>query len=148
MLTWWSLLAPPQTQVAARRIVITLLALAVLAVAGGLIAGWHGAASVFLGGLVAAAGAAAYVLTVIASLGGRGGGTLRPLSAGQFVRAILRAFAVKLLVIVVLLWLCFTQYAKLVAPIFLGTFTLYVLLLLRLTLVFLDPLTQRLQQEG
>jgi ATP synthase protein I len=90
------------------------------AVIAGFAAGMHGALSAALGGLVGIAATIAFA--VVASLGGVG-------SAGMALAAILRAEAVKIAVIVVLLWLVLSTYKNVIVVWFIGSFLISVLLL-------------------
>jgi ATP synthase protein I len=90
-----------------------LVATAALAVIAGLVAGWHGALSAALGGLVSFA----------AGLGFAGMASLaRSDSAGNVVIAALRAEAVKIVLIVLLLWLVMTTYKNIVVIAFFASF--------------------------
>lgn len=93
------------------QVVITLLA-------GLVLAGWGGpdwGVSALLGGAVSIVAGAAY--GVVISRIGRG-------SAEQALRGMLRAEAVKVLVIVAGLWLVFSTYDEVFGPGFVGTFIL------------------------
>lgn len=92
-----------------------LAATVVMALFGGLVAGWHGALSVFLGGAVVSAAAIASML--VATLGGRASA-----SPGAALLAVLRAEAVKVAVIVLLLWLVLSSYEDVVMLGFIGSF--------------------------
>lgn len=87
----------------------------VMALPGGFVAGWHGAISVLLGGAVVSA--AAGVSMLVASLGARATG-----SPGGALLALLRAEAVKIAVIVALLWLVLSIYKDVVVVGFIGSF--------------------------
>lgn len=87
----------------------------VMALLGGIIAGWHGAISALLGGAVVSA--AAGVSMLVASLGARATG-----SPGGALLALLRAEAVKIAVIVALLWLVLSSYKDVVVVGFIGSF--------------------------
>lgn len=87
----------------------------VMALVGGIIAGWHGAISALLGGAVVSA--AAGVSMLVASLGARATG-----SPGGALLALLRAEAVKIAVIVALLWLVLSSYKDVVVVGFIGSF--------------------------
>lgn len=90
-----------------------LLATAALAVAAGWLAGTHGALSAALGGLVSFA----------AGLGFAGVVTLsRVDTAGSVVFSALRAEAIKIILIVLLLWLVMATYENVVVLAFFGTF--------------------------
>jgi ATP synthase protein I len=90
-----------------------LIATAALTLLAGLAAGVHGALSAALGGAVSlgAGGAAA----VVASMG-------RAQSAGGVLIGALRAEAVKIGLIVILLWLVLEAYDELVVLAFFGSF--------------------------
>jgi ATP synthase protein I len=91
---------------------------AALAVAGGLIWGIHGAVSAALGGLVNVAAGWAYGWLV----------TRRTRqSAGQALATMFRAEAVKVALIVALIWLSITNYKELVVASFLIAFVITVL---------------------
>ena len=90
-----------------------LLATAALAVVAGFAAGAHGALSAGLGGLVSFTAGVAFA--GVASLG-------RSDSAGSVVIGALRAEAIKIIVIVLLLWLVMTTYRNVVTVAFFGTF--------------------------
>jgi ATP synthase protein I len=95
-----------------------LLATAALTIVAGLWAGAHGALSAALGGSVSfASGLAA---AVVASLG--------KADAGGVVLAALSAEAVKIGLIVILLWLVLAAYRDVVVIAFLGTFIATVLI--------------------
>ncbi len=96
-----------------------LIATVALTLAAGLAAGAHGALSAALGGAVSlcAGGAAA----VVASLGGAQ-------SAGGVLIGALRAEAVKIGLIVILLWLVLEAYDDVVALAFFGSFFATVLI--------------------
>lgn len=96
-----------------------LLATAALTIVAGFWAGAHGALSAALGGAVSfASGLAA---AVVASLG-------KTDSAGGIVLAALGAEAVKIGLIVILLWLVLATYREVVVTAFLGTFVATVLI--------------------
>ncbi len=86
-----------------------------MALLGGLLGGRHGAISVLLGGAVVSA--AAVLSMMVASYGAR-------VSAGPggALLALLRAEAVKIAVVVLLLWLVFTSYKDVVVVAFIGSF--------------------------
>jgi len=96
-----------------------LAATIVMALVGGLLAGRHGAVSVLLGGLVVSAAAGASML--VASLGARASA-----SPGSALLAVLRAEAVKVAIIVLLLWLVLTSYKDVVMLGFIGSFVVSV----------------------
>jgi ATP synthase protein I len=93
-----------------------------MAVFGGLIAGRHGAISVLLGGAVVSA--AAVASTVVASLGAR-----TRAGPGGALLAMLRAEAVKVAVLVLLLWLVLSSYKGVVVIGFIGSFIVSVAIL-------------------
>lgn len=92
-----------------------LAATVVMALLGGIVAGWHGAISVLVGGAVVSA--AAGVSMLVASLGARASG-----SPGGALLAVLRAEAVKIAVMVALLWLVLSSYKDVVVVGFIGSF--------------------------
>lgn len=92
-----------------------LAATVVMALFGGLLAGLHGAISVFLGGVVVSA--AAGVSVIVASLGARASA-----SPGGALLAMLRAEAVKIAVLVLLMWLVLSSYKEVVILGFIGSF--------------------------
>jgi len=96
-----------------------LVATAALTLAGGLLAGVDGALSAALGGGVSMV--AGWVSAVVASKGkGR--------SAGDVLINALRAEAVKISLIAVLLWLVLATYDGVVAPALLGSFVITVVI--------------------
>lgn len=94
-----------------------LLASVAVAVAGGCWAGWHGALSAFLGGIVNVCASAVFALLVW--LG-------RPATAGATVRTMIRAEAARITVIVLQLWLVLTSYREVVPGAFIAAFVLTV----------------------
>lgn len=92
-----------------------LAATVAMALVGGMLAGRHGAVSVLLGGVVVSAAAGASML--VAALGARASA-----SPGGALLAVLRAEAVKIAVIVLLLWLVLTSYKDVVMLAFIGSF--------------------------
>lgn len=96
-----------------------LLATAALTIVAGFWAGAHGALSAALGGTVSFA--SGLVAAVVASLG-------KTKSAGDVLVAALGAEAIKIGLIVVLLWLVFATYREVVVVAFLGTFIATVLI--------------------
>ena len=82
--------------------------------------GPHGALSAMLGGLVGIAAALAFA--VVASLGGTS-------SAGIALLAVLRAEAVKIALIVLLLWLVLKTYKDVSVAWFIGSFLVSVVIL-------------------
>lgn len=103
-----------------------LIATAILVVAGGVLAGPHGALSSALGGTVSlfAYGASA----LMASNG-------KARSAAGILSWALLAEAVKIGLIVVLLWLVLATYERVVMPAFFGSFFATVLLFFKALLV-------------
>jgi len=95
-----------------------LLASAVAAGAGGWWAGWHGALSAFLGGLVNVA--AGVVFAMLVRVG-------RPETAVATLRTMLRAETAKVAVIVLQLWLVLTSYRDIVPGAFIAAFVCTVL---------------------
>lgn len=89
------------------------LATAVLTVLSGALAGSHGALSATLGGLVSLAASVGFVGA--ASLG-------KADSAESVMFGALRAEAIKIIVIVLLLWLVMATYENVVVLAFFGTF--------------------------
>jgi ATP synthase protein I len=90
-----------------------LLATAALTLAAGIWGGAHGALSASLGGLISIV--AGWASGIIASPG-------KAESTGEVLFTALRAEAVKIGLIVILLWLVLTMYGSVVVPAFLGTF--------------------------
>lgn len=90
-----------------------LIATVALAAIAGWIAGGHGALSATLGGLVSFTAGLAFA--AVASAG-------RSNHAGIAMLAAIRAEAVKILVIVALLWLVLATYKNVVIVAFIGTF--------------------------
>jgi ATP synthase protein I len=86
----------------------------------GAIAGAHGALSALLGGSVSILAGIAFA--VVASMS-------KPVTAGVALLHVLRAEAVKILVVVILLWLVLTTYKDVVLLAFFGTFAASVLAL-------------------
>ena len=95
-----------------------MLASAAAAAAGGWWAGWHGAISAFLGGIVNVS--AGIVFAMLVRFG-------RPETAGATVRTIIRAEAAKITLIVLQLWLVLTGYRDIVDGAFIAAFVLTVL---------------------
>jgi ATP synthase protein I len=95
-----------------------LLAIAAVAGAGGWWAGWHGALSAFLGGIVNIC--AGVVFALLVRLG-------RPRTAAATVRTMIRAEAAKIAVIVLQLWLVLKSYPEIVHATFIAAFVLTVL---------------------
>ena len=96
-----------------------VLATAALALAAGAWWGAHGALSAALGGLVSFGASLGFA--VVAASG-------RADSAGRLLFTALRAEAVKIGLIVVLLWLVLATYKNVVVPAFFGTFAVTVLI--------------------
>jgi ATP synthase protein I len=96
-----------------------LIATAALTLAGGLLAGVDGALSAALGGAVSIC--AGWVSAVVASRG-------KALSAGEVLFGALRAEAVKIGLIVLLLWLVLALYENVVVPALFGSFVITVLI--------------------
>ena len=96
-----------------------LIVTVAMMVALGLLRGFHGAASALLGGLVSIVSAGAFS----AIISGYQGST----ASGVLITA-LKAEAVKIVVIVTLLWLVLTLYKDVVAAGFIGTFALTVVI--------------------
>src|SRR3954453_1843003 len=85
----------------------------------GLISGVHGATSALLGGIVSLISAAAFAVVISRSRGSTASGVL--------ITAI-KAEAVKVVVMVTLLWLVMTLYKDVIAVGFIGTFVLTVII--------------------
>jgi ATP synthase protein I len=85
----------------------------------GLLSGVHGAASALLGGVVSIISAAAFSAIVSRYQG---------VTAGGALITALKAEAVKIVIMVILLWLVLTLYKDVVAVGFIGTFALTVLI--------------------
>ena len=96
-----------------------LMATAVLALAGGILAGVDGALSAALGGAVSLC--AGWGSAVVASKG-------KAQSAGEILVSALMAEGVKIGLIVLLLWLVMATYDSVVAPAFFGSFIVTVLI--------------------
>jgi ATP synthase protein I len=96
-----------------------LMATAVLALAGGILAGMDGALSAALGGAVSFC--AGCVSAVVAARG-------KVQSAGEVLIGALTAEGVKIGLIVILLWLVLATYDEVVAPAFFGSFVATVLI--------------------
>jgi ATP synthase protein I len=95
-----------------------LLASTVAAGAGGWWAGWQGALSAFLGGMINVS--AGVVFAMLVRLG-------RPQTAAGTLRTMLRAEAAKVAVIVLQLWLVLTGYREVVHGAFIAAFVCTVL---------------------
>jgi ATP synthase protein I len=85
----------------------------------GLIGGFHGAASALLGGVVSIVAAAAFAVIISRD---------RDSTAGGVLITAIKAEAVKIIVMITLLWLVMTLYKDVVAVGFIGTFALTVLI--------------------
>ncbi len=85
----------------------------------GLIWGFHGAASALLGGIVSIVSAAAFAVIISRD---------RDSTAGGVLITAIKAEAVKIIVMITLLWLVMTLYKDVVAVGFIGTFALTVLI--------------------
>jgi len=96
-----------------------LIATAALTLAGGVLAGVDGALSAALGGAVSIC--AGWVSAVVAARG-------KARSAGEVLFGALRAEAVKIGLIVILLWLVLAAYEDVVAPALFGSFLITVLI--------------------
>ncbi len=92
-----------------------VVATVVMALLGALLAGQHGAISALLGGAVIST--AAWVSMLVALLGARAG-----TGPGGALLALLRAEAVKVAVIVLLLWVVLSSYKDVVVLGFIGSF--------------------------
>ena len=108
----------PQRYPVARIASWQVLASAVVASLGAWWAGWHGAVSGLLGGLVNVS--AGVVFATLIRLG-------RPESAAATMSTMIRAEAAKITVIVLLLWLVLTSYTEVVHGAFLAGFIVTVL---------------------
>jgi ATP synthase protein I len=95
-----------------------LIATGIIAVAGALGWGWHGALSGLLGGITNVAAGAAYAVVV---------GLANPASAGGTLVTAFRAEAIKIVLIVIQLWLVLTMYADVVHAVFFAAFVVTVL---------------------
>ena len=96
-----------------------LLATVALTLLAWVVAGGHGALSAALGGAVSMCAGAGSAM--VASLGDKQ-------SAGGVVTGALRAEGIKIALIVGLLWLVLANYAEVVAPAFLGSFIVTILI--------------------
>ena len=96
-----------------------LMATVALALIAGALAGGHGALSAALGGAVSIV--AGLASAVVASLG-------RAKSAEGALFAVLRAEAVKIGLIVILLWLVLATYRDIAVPVFIGSFAVTVVI--------------------
>ena len=97
-----------------------VLATAVAAMLAGWLAGMHGAISATLGGSIIIV--AGLIFAVMASRSGKAK------SAGEALYGALRVEAIKLVVMVFLLWLVFATYREVVAVGLIGTFAASVLI--------------------
>ena len=97
------------------QLIVTMAMVLVLGFASGI----HGAASALLGGVVSIISAAAFSAIISRYKG---------ISAGGALITALKAEAVKVVVMVILLWLVLTLYKDVVAVGFIGTFALTVLI--------------------
>jgi ATP synthase protein I len=95
-----------------------LLLTAVVALGAGFFLGGHGAISALLGGSVMMVAGFVYAAMT--------GGKVR--SAGDALRALIRAEAAKIGVIVLQLWMVLTTYEAVVPAVFIGTFVIAVLI--------------------
>jgi ATP synthase protein I len=95
-----------------------LIATGIIAAAGSLGWGWHGAISGLLGGVTNLAAGAAYAVVV---------GLANPASAAGTLVTAFRAEAIKIVLIVVQLWLVLTMYADVVHAVFFAAFVVTVL---------------------
>ena len=96
-----------------------LIVTTAMVLALGLLWGFHGAASALLGGVVSIISAAAFSAIVSRYQG---------VTAGGALITALKAEAVKIIIMVILLWLVLTLYKDVVAVGFIGTFALTVLI--------------------
>jgi ATP synthase protein I len=90
----------------------------VAGLASGLLIDLHGAISALLGGFVSVASSFAFAVIVSRHKGFSAGGTLR---------TALRAEAVKIFVIIMLLWLVLVAYKEVNTLVFIGTFVIAVI---------------------
>ena len=95
-----------------------LIAPGIIAGAGSLGWGWHGAISGLLGGVTNLVAGAAYAVVV---------GLANPASAAGTLVTAFRAEAIKIVLIVVQLWLVLTMYADVVHAVFFAAFVVTVL---------------------
>lgn len=111
---------PPLPIARAYRIAIAwqALAVAVIAATSGLFAGSHGFLSALVGGGIGIVGLIAFALV----------SSRRAPSAVDAIRIALRAEAVKVVAVVLLLWLSFTAYRNLAVLPFIGAFMVSVML--------------------
>ena len=95
-----------------------VIATGIVAAAGSLGWGWHGAVSGMLGGITNLSAGAAYAFVV---------GLANPASAGGTLVTAFRAEAIKVVLIVVQLWLVLTMYPDVVHAVFFAAFVVTVL---------------------
>jgi ATP synthase protein I len=95
-----------------------LIATGIVAAAGSLGWGWHGALSGLLGGIINLAAGAAFAVVV---------GLANPASAAGTLVTAFRAEAIKIVLIVFQLWLVLTMYPDLVHAVFFAAFIVTVL---------------------
>jgi ATP synthase protein I len=95
-----------------------LIATGIVAAAGSLGWGWHGALSGLLGGIINLAAGAAFAVVV---------GFANPASAAGTLVTAFRAEAIKIVLIVFQLWLVLTMYPDLVHAVFFAAFVVTVL---------------------
>ena len=100
-----------------------LVATAVIAVIAGAVAGWNGAVSAVLGGLVNVGAGTGFALVL-----GLGLGTARVASVGTSLIAMFRAEAVKIVLIVAALWLVLSVYRDVVMIAFFSAFVVTVII--------------------
>ena len=98
-----------------------LVATVAVAAVAGVAVGWHGALSALLGGLINVAAGFVYALLL-----GVGLGAVAIPSAGTSLRAMVRAEAGKILLIVGGLWLVLTLYTQVVPMAFFAAFVVTV----------------------
>jgi ATP synthase protein I len=101
-----------------RTVVWQLMVSLALAAVAAFVAGWHGFWSAMLGGGIGIIGVLVFVLVAGCVQG----------DSRNVIRIALRAEAVKILVIVALLWLVFIAYRDMVVLVFMGAFVVSVLL--------------------
>jgi ATP synthase protein I len=124
MLTWINLVTEGLPQTLLNRPLRVVLRLQLLATVGialgaGLWIGGHGAMSAILGGAVMMVACCVYAALTT-------GKKVR--SAGEILRALIRAEAAKIGVIVLQLWVVLTAYEAVVPAVFIGTFIVAVLI--------------------
>lgn len=96
-----------------------LIATLMLALVAGLLLGIHGAISAMLGGLVSIAAGAVFAVAISLN---------KDRSAGGALYAALRAEAIKIALIVFLLWFVLTTYHDVVVPGFIGSFCVSIMI--------------------